>query len=250
MPQEKLRFTPKLSCDSVHYALVTSSSVAKAWTVGRRFGVGLLATLVLIGTLLGCGSHDKVDRHTAGNGSFPHAAVSPYPGFKDPHTFPIISSIEPAQLANFALLRTHPQGLSSRVRDTLAKPTFGINWKLVHRIPVALPGHYWLAPGRGYLCIIAVEALGSPGVGMTCAETSQTLKHGIADTTIRRVVPGLNAHPARQIVGVAPDGICQANLNTHGSIETVKVVNELFVLRDSMTAPVDTITLLRAHRHQ
>lgn len=145
-------------------------------------------------------------------------------------------------MANFALLRTQPEGLPARVQRVLRAPTFGLNWKLAQRIPVALPGAYWLVPGNGYLCVVARESL---GVGTTCAPSSEALQHGIASITITPFRPTRGVRPSRLIVGAAPDGTREVLVHTHGAVETAPVVNEVFVSRDSVDAPPDFLALRR-----
>ncbi len=117
---------------------------------------------------------------------------------------------------------------------------FGINWKLAQRIPIKSEGTYWLVPGNGHLCVISQGVMHGPGVGTTCATTSQTITHGIADISI--TLPGA-AHRARLIVGVAPDSVREALVHTRGAIAAAPVHHEVFVLRDSTLNPPDMISL-------
>lgn len=115
-----------------------------------------------------------------------------------------------------------------------------MNWKLARRLEVKSKGTYWLVPGNGHLCVISEGVMGSQGVGTTCATTAQAISHGIAD--ISMTLPG-TPHRFRLIVGVAPVGTTEVVVRTHGATSSAQVHNGAFVIRDSILAPPDTISL-------
>jgi hypothetical protein len=150
---------------------------------------------------------------------------------------------QPRQSAHFALLRTPPEGLPASIRRVLRAPTLGMNWRLAQRIPVVLPGSYWIVPGDRYLCIVARADPASPGVGTTCARTAQAIEHGIAAVTIAPARPAARVAPSRLIVGVTPDGTRTVLVHTHEAVAKVPVVDTVFVRHDSIAAPPDLLTL-------
>lgn len=212
--------------------------------VSWRVCVSSLVVLALLAGAESCGtSQTSGARPPDATQSTPQASpASRKPTPREPHAYRVIARVEHRLLANFALLRTRPEGLPALVQRVLRAPTFGLNWKLAERIPVALPSAYWLVPGNGYLCIVARESM---GVGTTCAPSSEALVHGIASITITPFRPTPGVRPSRLIVGVAPDGTHEVLVHTRGEVDTGPVVNEVFVLRDSVDAPPDFLALRR-----
>jgi hypothetical protein len=156
----------------------------------------------------------------------------------------VLDRLAPVQRDNFALLRTRPEGLPARTRRLVIGRTAGIDPKLAHRIPVVVPGSYWLVPGIGQLCIVS-EVPGIPGVGTICARTRQVVHEGLATISFTPRESGGGGVPTRLVVGVAPDDAREALVHTHGSVAVVPVFRGVFVLRDSMRAPSDFIELRR-----
>lgn len=154
----------------------------------------------------------------------------------------MVARAEPRQLRRFALLRTRPEGLPARTRRILHAPIAGTNWGLAQRVPVALPGAYWLVPGNGYLCIVGQADLASPGVGTTCARTEQAVEHGVATVTLAPPSAAVRIAKPRLVVGVAPDGAREVLVHTRGVVVTAPIVESAFVLRDAATAPPDLLT--------
>jgi hypothetical protein len=138
---------------------------------------------------------------------------------------------------NFALLRTPSDGIPLDVRRTLRVPVAGMNWSLARRVPASLPGMYWLAPGADHLCVVATNP-DSPAVGTVCATIHQALHHGVANTSLDP------SSGKRIIVGVAPDGTRAVRIHSGISTTSARVRHGPFVLRDSVSAPPDLMTLL------
>lgn len=152
-----------------------------------------------------------------------------------------VTRAAPAQRERFALLRTRPEGLPAHVRGILRTPIMGMNWALAQRLPVRLPGAYWLVPGRGHLCIVDQGSLGNPGVGTACTPTAEALVHGIASVTVAMPRDAAHVGQARLIVGVVPDGVRRVRVTTRGQVASAAVTGTLFVLRDALAAPPDQI---------
>lgn len=138
--------------------------------------------------------------------------------------------------ANFALLRTSPDGIPPTVRRTLRVPVPGMSWSLARRVPVSLPGTYWLVPGAADICVVATIPR-SPSVGTVCAKVSQALRHGIANTSLDPI------SDRRVIVGVAPKGSRTVLIRSGTSTTSVRVRHGIFVHRDTVSAPPDQVTL-------
>jgi hypothetical protein len=209
-------------------------------TAARRACAGPLTLTLLTVTLGGCGDSSALSPSATVKLAPATTATQPRTDAEDPYSAPVISHTQPRQLAAFALLRTQPEGLPAATQRILRRPIFGINWKLAQRIPVKSEGTYWLVPGNRHLCMISQGVMHGPGVGTTCAATSQAIAHGIADISI--TLPGA-AHRTRVIVGVAPDGTREALVHTRGAIAAAPVHDEVFVLRDLTLAPPDVISL-------
>jgi hypothetical protein len=148
--------------------------------------------------------------------------------------------VQPPQRSAFALLRKGPEGLPPSAQRFFRGPLFGGNWSLARRIPVKAEGTYWLVPGDGHLCLLSQGVMGGPGASATCAKTAEATAHGIAAVSI---TPPGTPHPARLIVGVAPDGTREVLVHTRGAIAAVPVRHATFVLRDSTLNPPDFISL-------
>ncbi len=111
-----------------------------------------------------------------------------------------------------------------------------MSWNLARRIPVSLPGMYWLVPGVNDLCIVATIPR-SPAVGTVCASVDQALRHGVANTSLDP------SSGRRTIVGVAPNGAHTVLIQSGTSTTSVSVHDGRFVLRDSVPSPPDQLTL-------
>jgi len=159
-----------------------------------------------------------------------------------PHILARLSGI---QRHDFALLRRRPVGLPPYVRSLALARGAAINPAMAQRLPVLIPGSYWLVPGIGYLCVVS-QVPRIPGVGTVCARTEQAIQQGVATVSFAPAEPGAAGVPKRLLVGVAPDDAREALVHTHGSVATVPVVDDVFVLRDSAQAPSDFIALRRA----
>lgn len=156
--------------------------------------------------------------------------------------YPVIARPERQQYTRFALLRTQPEGIPARVQHVLNTPILGMNWTLAQRIPVNLPGDYWLVPGNGHLCIVDRGSLGSPAVGTTCARTQDAIAHSVASITITAPDPAARVPAARLVVGVTPDGAREVQVHSARSVTTSLVVGTTFVLRDSVALPPDFLS--------
>ena len=185
-----------------------------------------VAILVLI--LTACGVQQPRDRGSARGTSVAHDPS----GSKRP-----AEHISRALRVNFALTRTPPDGVPAVARVSLATlPVRGISWNVAWRIPVSLPGRYWLVPGAEDLCILA-EAAKPPSGGMTCGTIDNALHHAVAYTQL-----DLTAG-RRVMVGVAPDGTRTVLIQSGLASTTVRVRHGVFVLRDSVAGPPDRLTL-------
>lgn len=100
-------------------------------------------------------------------------------------------------------------------RDLSGDLGFDVDWEGARRIPVHRSGTYWLVPGTAHLCIVAVS-VGSQSVGVVCADESQALHHGVMYTRLDK------GSRSRLMVGVVPDGVRAAAVQTGGSIEGEK----------------------------
>lgn len=210
-------------------------------TVARHMCAVPLFLTLLTFAVAGCGgsTDDLVSRSAAAK--LAHVpATGPGSRAEDPYALPVISRVQPPLLSAFALLRTRPEGLPPATQRFLRRPVFGSNWNLARRIPVKAEGTYWLVPGNRHLCLIWGGVMGGPGVGATCVKTAQAIVHGIAASSI---TPPDAPHPARLIVGIAPDGTREALVHTRDVIAAVPVRGAVFVLRDSTLAPADFISL-------
>jgi len=199
-----------------------TASTTVSWRIRASSLVTLLALAVGVAS---CGSAGSA--HTESRAaSTPRMLVEP----------------APAQRAHFALLRTRPEGLPPSVRRLVHPGGTGVNPALAQRVPVVLPGRYWLLPGIGQLCLVS-EVSGVQGAETVCGSTRQAIKEGIATISFPPVERAAPNRLARLLVGVAPDGAHEALVHTRGSVAVVPVVQSVFVLRDSVRAPSDRIEL-------
>lgn len=216
--------------------------IRHASATSRRICAGSFAVLVLTAALvgaLGCGSSE-----TASTAAATATPSTPPARAGGPAERPPIERLQPRQRAHFALFRTPPEPLPAATRRIMRRPTFGMNWSLAQRIPVALAGAYWLVPGDGHLCVVTQDVAGVEGVGSVCARTAQTIRHGIANVTVHRGTAATGGRPARLTVGVAPDGARGVRVHTRGAVSAAPVVDHLFVVRDATDRPPDSIELV------
>jgi hypothetical protein len=193
-----------------------------------RWQLGLLLALILPVSLTACGTQqegsEQAPSRTARTSRVALSKAAPDGDI--PHQL----------LDNFTLLRTPPNGIPPAIRQSLKVPVSGMSWSLARRVPVSLPGMYWLAPGAEDLCIVATTPK-LQSVGTVCASVNQALRHGIANTSLDPV------SGRRIIVGVAPKGTHTVLLQSGASTTSVSVRRGRFVLRDTVSSPPDRLTL-------
>lgn len=138
----------------------------------------------------------------------------------------------------FALLRTPADHMPLKILHVLRRePLPGMRWSEPRRVPVSVPGNYWLVPGTRNVCIVA-RPTSSPSVAIVCAPIRQALRHGIADTSIEFRPAG------RTIVGVAPDGVRSVSIRCPKATAKVRVRRDgLFTLRDARAEGPETFLL-------
>lgn len=189
----------------------------------RRFGAGSLAALMLLACVQGCGpAGGRPTRATAASSTPPteHALVR----------------VQRDQRRAFALLRTPPEPPPASFRRYARPPVPGASLRLAQRLPVVLPGAYWLVPADGYLCIVSERATDRAALNV-CTSTARALRHGIALTTVSSSAGA----SSRLIVGVAPDGAAQVSIHTGHHTSTASVEQSIFVARDMLAEPVSHI---------
>jgi hypothetical protein len=194
----------------------------------KRWHLGLLLALALSVTVIACGTQQERRERPSARTSRPLREM-PQRSKANPHVSQLL-------LSNFELLRAPPEGIPPAIRRSLDVPVFGMRWSLARRIPVRLPGAYWLAPGAENLCIVATTPK-SPAIGTVCASVTQALRHGVANTSLDPV------SGRRVIVGVAPKGTHTVLLQSGRVTRPVRTRRGYFLLRDDLSAPLDQITL-------
>ncbi|ADB49852.1 hypothetical protein [Conexibacter woesei] len=200
----------------------------------RRSCAGSLAALALL--LAACGSGSTPPATTTPATTTP-AGESGETGKPSTRT---LAHADRSQTRSFSLLRMRPDGLPAATRRILGTGRFGVNWALAKRIPVGLPGAYWLVPGAGYLCIVS-QVPGIPGAGTACNETWRARREGLATISFERATGG--EPQTRVLVGVTRDSAHHVLAHTGSSIVTVPVVDGIFVLRDAAAAAPDRLTV-------
>ena len=199
-------------------------------TVCWRACASTLVTLLLAAGLASCGSATPDDAE-------PHpASTQPAPR--------VLERLSRIQRHSFALLRTRPERLPARVRGRITPTDAAMNPALAQRIPVTAPGSHWLVPGIGHLCVVS-DVPWNPGIVAICTRTQQVIKHGTGTITFMPTRFAPTGMPTRLLVGIAPDDARTALVHTKGSVAAVPVVNGVFVLRDSLRGPSDSIELRR-----
>ena len=202
-------------------------------TVSRRTRAGSLVALLLALGVASCGSGAStgVDAGTSRTTGMPPAVR-------------MIQQASRLQRKRFALLRTRPEGLPAHLRDLVHTREASFNPVLAQRVPVLLPGSYWLVPEHRQLCVVS-EVPGTPGAATVCGSTHQAIAEGIVTISFAPAERASAGAPTRLVVGVVPDGTREARVHTHGSIAAVPVVRGVFVLRDAVRAPSDFVELRR-----
>lgn len=197
-------------------------------TQGEKWSLGLAFALITSVSLIACGAALESDGEGPARTGQAANERSPQAAPEEP--------VSPRLSANFALLRTPPDGIPATVKQTLRVPVPGIQWALARQVPVDSPGRYWLVPGADNLCLVGTIP-GSPIVGTLCANVDQAVRHGIANTSLDPT------SGKRIIVGVAPAGTRAVMVRSGSSTTSVRVRSGHFLLRDSVASPPDLLTL-------
>jgi hypothetical protein len=104
--------------------------------------------------------------------------------------------------------------------------------ELAQSLPLSFSGQFWAIPGNRFICVVSLEIDGS--VGQACATVKKAIRRGISLITI-------DGGAQRTIVGIAPDGSRGVSVFTGGEVETVRIVNGVFAVRDSNSSPPDIV---------
>ena len=191
--------------------------------------LGLLLAIMLMVCMAACGTQQAKSGRASER--TPRASAN---GTLRPAT--LNGGISPLLSANFALLHSSPDGIPLTTGRVLGKSVPEVRWDLARRIPVSLTGKYWLVPGAEKLCVVAMTPR-SPNVGAVCASVTQALHHGIASTLLDPT------SGRRVIVGVVPAGTRTVLVRSGATSSSVPALHGHFVLRDSVAAPPDELTL-------
>jgi hypothetical protein len=153
------------------------------------------------------------------------------PGY-DAAAVPTIPSAQPAERANFALLRTEPDGMPAKSLKVMGKPIYGLNPDLAKNLAVEVParyGRFWFAPADKLMCVVA-HNYPARRVNLKCALTKDALTKGVVGTFIQTKGGGAywGSLTKQLIVGVAPDGVRKARVTVGPETATVPVVDNLF----------------------
>lgn len=214
-----------------HIAREPDAVLRKSLQASRAAGracLGLLLALFFVADLSACGSGQDGDKG--------ESAQAPRSADGTPGPETAIVRVPRQVATDFALLRTSPDGIPPAVSRILKAPVSGMDWSLARRVPVPLPGAYWLAPGAEHLCVVATTP-DSPAIGTVCATYGQALRNGVANTSLDPT------SSRRLIVGVVPDGTRSVRIRSGDSTASARVRDGTFVHRDSVAAPPDRVTL-------
>lgn len=175
-----------------------------------------------------CGTQETLGGRSPTQTSKPSVEAPPSPASR--------GAISSLLLANFTLLRTPPDGIPHIALQALAGSVPKVRWNLARRIPVSAPSTYWLVPGASNMCVVRTIP-GSPSVGAVCASVTQALHHGVANASLDPT------SGRRIIVGVVPVGIRVVLVRSGTQTSSAHAFQGSFVLRDSVGAPPDEMTL-------
>lgn len=201
-----------------------------------------LATLLIaVAYSAGCGNDADQDTSSVAtrgvNGSFRDSAS------RRTDSLPIVQHLSRSQRQNFAPLRTPPERLPKSVMATLRRPTYGANWSFAQRLNTGAKTRVWALPANGAICLIDEQSSGA--VGVTCTPVSTALRHGITSASLDGGTSGLS-YARRFVVGLVPDNVPKVRIETPGfGSATVRVAQNTFALRDSVSEPPESIELLQ-----
>lgn len=161
---------------------------------------------------------------------------------RDPSTIPILKRLQEDQ-KRFTVFRTPSEGLPGLVRRVIAKPIYGMNWRLAQRLSKSTPVDIWAIPGNEYVCLLSLQK--SSALGLTCDSTKGALTHGLATTLMsRRGIGNKSRQNQRLIVGIAPDRARDVVIHTHESELKLPVVHGVFMHSDDGSRAPSQITLI------
>ncbi len=207
-------------------------------SIGQRLGAALSILLLTAGLVLWQTLKAESDGYPV-TIAIPRAPRSQSaPG----SSTPVIKNISQLQRWSFSLFRTPPEGLPSRVTEALHTPTHGLNWGLAQRIYSPADADFWAVPGRGVVCIVAQEDLGSASAN--CAKTRHAVDHGVAAVLLREdraAMPGVSTGQ-RTIVGIAPDTTNEIRVHTEDATAVVPASEGVFTLQDTVMKPPDNFS--------
>lgn len=182
----------------------------------------LLGPLLVAGLALGCGSQtaDSSSTSVSDSNVIDHLALS-------------------RQRKSFAVFRTPPEPLAQPIKTVLRGSLDGY-WNQAQQLDIDTPTRVWAISTTKKVCLVEEQVTGA--VGLTCASSSEALKQGIVTTSLSDQSP-----VRRVVVGVVPDNTVKVRIRTPGfASTTAPVIQNVFVLHDSVKEPPESIELLQS----
>lgn len=202
-----------------------------------RVGTGCVAVVAIVAGISACGGSRASD-DDGSTGSESPVAIGP--GQRHGASPPVVGRLPERLRTEFALFRSPPEGLPTRVGQVLgSRPMYGMNPSLAQAISGA-PWPAWVVPGRGFVCLLYQQSP-QAGVGQACTIARRVVVHGVFAATLAAD----RAEPGRRVVfGVVPDGARTVHVHTPGfASASAPVRGNVFALRDRTSEPPEAITL-------
>ena len=145
-----------------------------------------------------------------------------------------ISHLQRWQQDNFALFRTHSEGLPTDIKYALEPPKHGLNSALAQRLARILPMNAWAVPGDGWVCLVAQTV--SESIGVTCGRSKKVLREGLAVTFLDSPSVAKSKH-VRSIVGIAPDHTKYLIAYARNTATKIATAGNVFLHVDAVREP-------------
>jgi len=157
-----------------------------------------------------------------------HAEPKPDPQADAPSALQVLRD-------RYALFRSSPELPPVAIRNAISSEQ-----RRTQRLVLSNPQSVWAFPSGQSVCLVTQDDPHGP-VGSACSSLKRVIHRGIFIATISGAS---EERVNRLVVGLAPDWVSTVAIRTPGYGEArVRVVESVFVLRDTSSVPPETLSL-------
>lgn len=144
------------------------------------------------------------------------------------------------------IFRTPAENVPASVRKALRHSQPGPQWTFAQGLLPSGEIAVWAVPTKESICLVSREHR-YRGIGLTCQDLQHVQRDGVSITLLSSDDAAVD-RMERLIVGVAPAWASKVSIRTGASEAVVPIKDGVFVRRDALNSPPDTVSLLQNPR--